>query len=236
MNIQGWFPLGLTGSISFQFKGLSRVLHIWGSCYFSWQTWFPLELHPVQRCVMYSAWKLNNWGGSAQPCHTPFSVLNKSVFPCPVQTVASWPTFRAPRRKVRSSGSPISLRIFQFVVIHTVKGFSVVNEVEVDVFLEFSCFLYDLMNVGNLISHSSAFSKSSLYILNFLVYILKKHRLKDFYLDTMWNEWNCMGGWTFFGIVLWNWNESWPFLVLWLLLSFPNVLTYWVQHLNSIIF
>ena len=54
----------------------------------------------------------------------------------------------------------------QFVVIHTVKGFSVVNEVEVDVFLEFSCFFYDPMDVGNLISGSSAFSKTSLNIWN----------------------------------------------------------------------
>ena len=52
----------------------------------------------------------------------------------------------------------------QFVVIHTVKGFSIVNEAEVDIFLEFSCFLYGPTNVGNLISASSAFSKSSLYI------------------------------------------------------------------------
>ena len=52
----------------------------------------------------------------------------------------------------------------QFILIHTVKGFSVVNEAEVDVFLEFSCFFYDLADVDNLISGSSAFSKSSLYI------------------------------------------------------------------------
>ena len=52
----------------------------------------------------------------------------------------------------------------QFVVIHTVKGFSVVNETEVNVFLEIPCFLYNPMNVGNLISRSSAFSKSSLNI------------------------------------------------------------------------
>ena len=51
----------------------------------------------------------------------------------------------------------------QFVSIHKVKGFSVVNEAEIDVFLEFLCFLYDPMDVGNLISGSSAFSKLSLY-------------------------------------------------------------------------
>ena len=61
-----------------------------------------------------------------------------------------------------------------FVVIHTVKDFSVLSEAEVDVFQEFSCFFYDLMNVINLISGSSAFSKSSLYIWKFLVHVLQK--------------------------------------------------------------
>ena len=65
------------------------------------------------------------------------------------------------------------LKIFpQFVVIHTVKGFSIVNEVEVDIVLEFSCFFDDPMDVGNLISGSSAFSKTSLYIWKFSVHIL----------------------------------------------------------------
>ena len=67
-----------------------------------------------------------------------------------------------------------------FVVIHTVKGFSVVNEAEVDVFLELSCFFYDSMNVGNLISGSFAFSKSSLNILNFMVHVLLKPGLENF--------------------------------------------------------
>ena len=66
------------------------------------------------------------------------------------------------------SDIPISLRIFQFVVIHTIKGFSVVNEAEGNVFLEFSCFLRDPVDVGNLTSDSSAFSKHSLYIWKFI--------------------------------------------------------------------
>ena len=61
------------------------------------------------------------------------------------------------------SGIPISKNFPQFVVIHTVKGFSIVNEAEVDVFLEFPCLLHDLINIGNLISGSSAFSKHPLY-------------------------------------------------------------------------
>ena len=68
----------------------------------------------------------------------------------------------------------------QFVVIHTVKGFSVVNETEVDVFLEFPCFLCDPVDVGNLISGTSAFSKSSLYIWKVSVHVLLKSSLKDF--------------------------------------------------------
>ena len=68
----------------------------------------------------------------------------------------------------------------QFVVIHTVKGFSVVNEAKVDIFLEFSCFFVDPMDVGNLVSGSSAFSKSSLYIWKFSVHVLQKPSLQDF--------------------------------------------------------
>ena len=68
----------------------------------------------------------------------------------------------------------------QFFVIHTVKGFGIVNEAEVDVFLEFPCSLYDSMDFGNLLSGSSAFSKSNLYIWKFSVHILLKPSLKDF--------------------------------------------------------
>ena len=77
----------------------------------------------------------------------------------------------------------ISLRIFHSLVSHAVKGFSIVNEAEVDVLLEFPCFLHDPVNVGNLISGCSAFSKpykSSLYICKFSVHILLKPSLKDF--------------------------------------------------------
>ena len=68
----------------------------------------------------------------------------------------------------------------QFIVIHTVKGFGIVNEAEVDVFLEFSCFFDDSVDVGNLTSGSSAFSKSSLNIWKFLVRILLKPGLENF--------------------------------------------------------
>ena len=80
----------------------------------------------------------------------------------------------------------------QFVVIHTVKGFSIINEAEVDIFLEFPWFFYDPTDVGNLISGSFAFSKSSLNIWKFSVHILLKPSLEDFehYLASMWNECN----------------------------------------------
>ena len=68
----------------------------------------------------------------------------------------------------------------QFVVIHTVKGFGIVNKTEIDVFLELSGFFNDSTDVGNLISGSSAFSKSSLNIWKFLVYVLLKLRLENF--------------------------------------------------------
>ena len=68
----------------------------------------------------------------------------------------------------------------QFVVIHTVKGIDVTNKEEINVSLELSCFLYDAMDIGNLISGSSAFSKSSLNIWNFMVHVLLKTCLENF--------------------------------------------------------
>ena len=106
------------------------------------------------------------------------------------------------RRQVKWSSIPISLRIFQFVVIHTIKGFFIVNEAEVDVLLEFSCFFYDSVHVGNLISGSSAFSKSSLNTWKFTVHILLKPSLENFepYFASVWDECNCAVVWTCFGI------------------------------------
>ena len=99
----------------------------------------------------------------------------------------------------------------QFVVIHTVKGFSIANEA--NVFLKLSCFYYDSMDVGNLISSSSAFSKFSLNIWKFSVHVLLKHHLKNFehYFASMWHECSCAVVWAF---SLWRWNENWPFPVL----------------------
>ena len=122
----------------------------------------------------------------------------------------------------------------QSIVIHTFKGFGIVNKTEIDVFLEFSSFFHDPADVGNLIAGSSAFSKTSMTIWKFMLHILLKPRLENFkhYFTSMWAVL-----WAFFGIAfLWDWNENWPFPVLWSLLSFPNLLAYWVQHFHSIIF
>ena len=76
------------------------------------------------------------------------------------------------------------LKIFQhFIVIHTVKGFGIVNKAEIDVFLELFCFFEDAADVGNLISGSSAFSKTSLNIWKFTVHVLLKPRLEHFEQD-----------------------------------------------------
>ena len=126
-----------------------------------------------------------------------------------------------------------------FVVVHTVKGLGIVNKAEENNFLELSCFFDDTTNVGNLISGSSAFSKSSLNIWKFSVHILLKPGLENFehYFVSMWDGCNCAVVWTFFGIAfLRDWNDNWPFSVLWPLLSFPDLLACWVQHFHSISF
>ena len=178
--------------------------------------------------MIYTAYQFNKHGDNTQPWCTPFPIWNQSVFPCLVLNVASWPAYRFLKRQVRWSGIPFSFRIFHLV-----------NKTEVDIFLELSCFFDDPMDIGNLISDSSAFSKSSLDILKVTVYVLLKPGLENFerYFTIMWDKCNCAVVWTFFGIAfLWDWNENWPFPVLWPLLSFPNLLVYWVQHFHSIIF
>ena len=82
----------------------------------------------------------------------------------------------------------------QFIVIHTVKGFGIVNKAEIDAFLELSCFFRDPADVGNLISGSSAFSKTRLNIRKFMVHVLLKPGLENFehYFPSMWVECNCV--------------------------------------------
>ena len=123
----------------------------------------------------------------------------------------------------------------QFIVIHTVEAFGVVIKAEIDVFMFFN----DPVDIGNLISGSSAFSKTSLNIWKFSVHTLLKPGLGNFehYFTSMWDEYNCAVVSTFFRIsFLWDWNENWPFPALWPLLSFPNLLAHWSQHFHSTIF
>ena len=182
--------------------------------------------------MMYSAYKLNKQGDNIQLWRTPFLIWNQSVVPCPVLTVASWPAYRFPKRQVRWSGIPFSLRIFHSFLWSTQSKACIVNKAEVDVFLELSCFFNDPMDVGNLISGSFAFSKSSLNIWKFTAHLLLKPGLENFehYFTSVWDECNCVVVWAFFGIAfLWDWKENWPFPILWPLLSFPNLLAYWVD-------
>ena len=126
----------------------------------------------------------------------------------------------------------------QLVVIHAIKAFRVVNEAETYVFLELFCFFNDPMDVGNLISGPSALSKSSLNIWKLIVHVLLKPGLENFehYSASMWSECDCAVVWISFGIAfLWDWNENWPFPVLWPLPSFPNLQLCWLQHFHSII-
>ena len=127
----------------------------------------------------------------------------------------------------------------QFILIHTVKGFGIVNKAEIDVFQELSSFFDDPVDDGILISGSSVFSKTSLNIWKFTVHVLLKPGLEnvEHYFTSVWDACNCVLVWAFFGLAfLWDWNENWLFPVLWPLLSFPNLLAYWGQHFHSIIF
>ena len=177
--------------------------------------------------MMYSVYKLNKQGDNIQPRHTSFPIWNQYVVPCPVLTVASWRAYRFLRRQVRWPGIPISLRIFQFAVIHRVKGFGIVNKAELDVCLELFCFFNDPVDVGNLISGSSAFSKSNLNIWKFTVHILLKPGLENFehYFTSVWDECNCAVVWTFFALpffgigmktdLLKSSDHCWVFQICW---------------------
>ena len=163
-----------------------------------------------------------------QPWRTPFPFWNQSVVPCPVLTVASWAAYRFLKRQVRCSGIPISFRIFHSLLWSTQSKHSQQcrNRCFSGTLLLFwwssGCWQFDLLKIWK-----------------FTVHILLKPGLENLehYFTSMWDECYCAVLWAFFGIAfLWDWNENWPFPVLWPLLSFPNLLAYWVQHLHSIIF
>ena len=162
---------------------------------------------------MYPACKLNKQRDNIQPLHTPFPTLYQFVFPYPVLTVYSWFEYRFLRGQIRWTGNPTSWRIFHTLLWSSQSKPSIVNEAEVDYFLQCPCFLRDATNVGNLTS-----LKPYLYICKFLVHVMLKPSLKDFehLLASEMSEHNCMVVWTFFDIaLLWGWSENWPFPVLW---------------------
>ena len=144
---------------------------------------------------------------------------------CPVPTVAFCPAYRFLSRQVMVWYSHLFKNFPVFYDLH--KGFSIVKEAEVDVFLEFLCFLHDPANVVNFISGSSAFSEPSLYIWKFFILVLLKPSLKDFghNLARMWNDCNCMVVGTFFGIAFFGiWMKTdlfqscghcWVFQIFW---------------------
>ena len=122
----------------------------------------------------------------------------------------------------------------QFIVIHTAKSFGIVNKAEADFFWNSLAFLMiqQIMGIWSLPFLNTAWNSGSSWFTfcwNLAWRILS--------ITNVWDECNCAVVWTLFGIAfLWDWNENWPFPVLWPLLSFPNVLAYWVQHFHSIIF
>ena len=180
---------------------------------------------------MYSAYKLNKQGDNIQPWRTPFPMWNQSVVSCPVQLLL--PDLHTDFSG-GSSGGLVFPPLSEFSTVrcdpHSQRLWH--SNTEVNVFLELSWFFNNPTDVGNLISGSFAFSKSSLNIRKFMICVLLKPFLENFehYFASVWDECSCAVVWTFFGIVfLWNWNVLWP------LLSFPNLLTYWVQHFHKII-
>ena len=109
----------------------------------------------------------------------------------------------------------------------SVKGFGIVNKTEIDVFWNSLAFLMiqQMLAIWSLVP----LPKTSLNIWKFMVHVLLKPGLENFehYFASVWDEYNCVIVWTLFGIAfLWDWNENWPFPVLWPLLSFLNLLMY----------
>ena len=177
---------------------------------------------------MSSAYKLNKQGDNIQPWHIPFSIWNQSVvlhlvLTCFLTCIQISQEYR-PGGLVFPSLSefstvycdPPSQRLWcsQLCRNRCLSGTLLL-------------FFYDPMDAGNLISCSSAFSNSILNIWKFLVHLLLKPGLDNFehYFASVWDECNCVVVWAFFGIAfLWDWNENWPFPVLWPVLSFPSLL------------
>ena len=143
---------------------------------------------------MYSTYKLNKHGDNIQPWCTPFPIWNQSVVPCPFLTIASWPAYRFLKREVRLSGIPISFKIFQFIVIHTIKGLSIVNEAQIFFWNSLAFLMIQqmlvILSLVPLPFLNPAWTSGSSRI----VHVLLKPGLENFehYFTSMWDECNCV--------------------------------------------
>ena len=143
---------------------------------------------------MYFAYKLNKQGDNIHLLCIPFPIWNQSVVPCLVLNCCFLTCIQVSQEAGKVVWYSHLLRVFHnFVMIHTIKGFTIDNEAEVDVFVESAYFFYDPVDVDSLISGSSALSNSSLNIWKFSVHVQFKPSLENFehYFTSMWNEYSC---------------------------------------------
>ena len=158
-------------------------------------------------------------------------------------TVASWPAYRFLRKQVRWSGIPISLRISHSLL------WSIQSKFQHSQWSRSRCFSWIIFLILWLIScYQFDLSFPCLFLiqlehLEFQFQISTSWTVEAYfenfehYFASVWDECNCEVVWTFFAIAFFgDWNENWPFPVMWPLLSFPYLLAYWVQHFHSIIF
>ena len=209
MNTQDWSPLGWTGCISLQSMGLSRV--------FFNTTVQKHQFFGAQLSLKSNSQHLNMTTGKtiALTRQTFVDKVMSLLFNMLSRLVVTF----LPRSKIVASGPIISWEM-DGETVETVSDF--------------------LLGGSKITADSSSvFSKSSLNIWKFTVCVLLKPGLENFehYFTSMWDEGNYAVVWAFFGIAfLRDWNENWSFPAQWLLLNFPNLLAYWVQHFHSIIF
>jgi len=195
----------------------------------------------VSQPARYLTWctlLISKQGDNIQPWCTPFWILNHSVVSGLILTVASWPAYRFLRRKVRWSDIPISLRIFQSVVIHTVKGFSIVNEGEVYILwnsLAFSMIqlrfeIWSLVSLPFLNPDCTSGSSQFSYCRSLVWRILSITSLVYEIGTVVWYFEHILAL-SFFEI-----GMKTDLLQFCGHCCFPNLLAYWVQHFNNIIF
>ena len=208
---------------SSQPRDLTQVSHITGGFFTNWT-------------IMYIACKLNKQGDNIQPWHTPFLIWNQSMVLCLVLTVASWQQLEKQtgyklgkeyiKAVYRNLHTGFCIQIYQEAskVVwyyhlftnfpHTFKDFGVVNKAEVDIFLEL--WIQRMLAIRSLapLPFLNSASTSGIFLFTYC-WSLPHLENFEYYLASMWNEWDYVVVWTFFGIAhLWDWNENWPFPVL----------------------